>query len=88
MSDFIIHTRYCAQIFLLYIYIYMSIVPTNQTEYTLWCNKREWDFTKAGQLVGLAYCYAVIVLADNATFSLAVNRIVAFCTQAANRPHA
>ena len=32
---------------------------------------------KAGRLVGLAYCYAVIVLADNATFLLAVNRIAA-----------
>ena len=34
--------------------------------------------TKAGRLVGLADCYAAIVLADNATFLLAVNRIAAF----------
>ena len=34
--------------------------------------------SKAGRLVGLADCYAVIVLADNATFLLAVNRIAAF----------
>ena len=33
---------------------------------------------KAGRLVGLAGCYAVIALADNATFLLAVNRIAAF----------
>mgnify|MGYP001795434040 CR=1 FL=1 len=32
---------------------------------------------KAGRLVSLADCYAVIVLADNATFLLAVNRIAA-----------
>ena len=32
---------------------------------------------KAGRLVGFADCYAVIVLADNATFLLAVNRIAA-----------
>ena len=31
--------------------------------------------SKAGRLVGLADCYAVIVLVDNATFLLAVNRI-------------
>ena len=33
---------------------------------------------KAGRLVGFADCYAVIVLADNAKFLLAVNRIAAF----------
>ena len=33
--------------------------------------------TKAGRLVGFAGSYAVIVLADNATFLLAVNRIAA-----------
>ena len=32
----------------------------------------------AGRLVGLADCYAAIVLADNATFLLPVNRIAAF----------
>ena len=31
---------------------------------------------KAGRLVGLADSYAVLVLADNAKFLLAVNRIV------------
>ena len=36
---------------------------------------------KAGWLVGIADCYAVIVLANNATFLLVVNRIAAF------RPH-
>ena len=34
--------------------------------------------TKAGRLVGLSGNYAVIVLADSATFLLAVNRIAAF----------
>ena len=38
-------------------------------------------FCKAGRLVGLADCYAAIVLADNATFLLAVNRIAAFRSQ-------
>ena len=33
---------------------------------------------KAGRLVVLADCYAATVLADNATFLLAVNRIAAF----------
>ena len=33
---------------------------------------------KAGRLVGFTGCYAVIVLADNATFLLVVNRIPAF----------
>ena len=35
-------------------------------------------FTKAGRLAGLADCYAAIVLVDNATFLLAVNRIASF----------
>ena len=42
--------------------------------------------TKAGRFVGKASCYAVVVLADNATITLAVNRMVAFRTQSANRP--
>ena len=42
---------------------------------------------KAGRFVGLANWCAVIVLAANAPFILAVNRIGAFCTQAGNRPH-
>ena len=33
---------------------------------------------KAGRLVGFADCYAVIVLADNATFLFALNRMAAF----------
>ena len=37
---------------------------------------------KAGRFVGLANCCAVIALADNATFLMAVNRSVAFCIQA------
>ena len=37
-------------------------------------------YTKAGWFVGKAGCYAVVALADNATFSLAVNRMVAFQT--------
>ena len=36
------------------------------------------NIIKAGRLVGLADSYAVIVLADSATISLAVNRIAAF----------
>ena len=39
--------------------------------------------TKAGRLVGLADCYAIIALADNATFLLAVNRIAAFRSHSA-----
>ena len=39
--------------------------------------------TKAGRLVGLAGSYAVIVLADSATFLLAVNRIAAFRSHSA-----
>ena len=41
---------------------------------------------KAGRFVGLADCYAAIVLAvaDNVTFLLAVNRMVAFRSQSAN----
>ena len=34
--------------------------------------------SKAGRLVSLADCLVVIVLVDNATFLLAVNRIAAF----------
>ena len=33
---------------------------------------------KAGRFVGKAGCYAFVVLAGNATFSLAVNRMAAF----------
>ena len=36
-----------------------------------------YNLHKAGRLVGFADCYAVIALADNATFLLAVNRIAA-----------
>ena len=39
--------------------------------------------SKAGRLVGLAGSYAVIVLADNATILLAVNRIAAFRSHSA-----
>ena len=39
--------------------------------------------TKAGRLVGLADSYAVIVLADSATFLLAVNRIAALRSDSA-----
>ena len=42
--------------------------------------------TKAPLFVGKASCYGVVVLADNATITLAVNRMVAFRTQSANRP--
>ena len=42
-----------------------------------------WYNIKAGRLVGFADCYAVIVLADNATFLLAVNRIAAFRSHSA-----
>ena len=40
-------------------------------------NQTDSLICKAGRLVGLADCYAAIVLADNATFLLAVNRIAA-----------
>ena len=43
--------------------------------YRYYCQSK---ISKAGRLVGLAGCYAAIVLADNATFLLAVNRIAAF----------
>ena len=44
-------------------------------------------WSKAGRFVSSADCYAAMVLADNATFLLAVNRMVAVCTQAADRSH-
>ena len=40
---------------------------------------------KAGRFVGSVDCYAVIVLADNATFLLAVNLMVAFRPQSTNQ---
>ena len=43
-------------------------------------------YTKAGWFVGKAGWYAVVALADNATFSLAVNRMVAFESNSAYRP--
>ena len=42
---------------------------------------------KAGRFVSLVNCYAALVLADNATFLLAVNRAVAFRKIVANQPH-
>ena len=44
--------------------------------------KPDYHF-KAGRLVGLADCYAVIALADNATFLLAVSRIAAIWSHSA-----
>ena len=41
---------------------------------------------RLGGLSVKAGCYAVVVLADNATFSLAVNRTVTVRTQSGNRP--
>ena len=43
--------------------------------------------SKAGRFVGIANCYAPIVLADNTTSLLAVNRRVAHRTQAPNRSY-
>ena len=40
--------------------------------------------TKAGRLVGFADCYAVLVLADNATFLLAENRIASYRSHMCN----
>ena len=45
------------------------------------------DKHKAGWLVGLADRYAAIVLADSATFLLAVNRIAAFHSHSAITPN-
>ena len=45
--------------------------------------KLQVEKSKAGRLVGLAECYAVMVLADNAKFLLAVNRIAAFRSHSA-----
>ena len=45
-------------------------------------------FSKAGPLVGIAGCYAAIVLANNAKFLLAVNRIAAFQSHSAIIPFA
>ena len=42
---------------------------------------------KAGRLVSLAGCYAAIVIADNATFLLSVNRIAAFQPHSAIIPN-
>ena len=41
--------------------------------------------SKAGRFVGKAGCYAVAVIANNATFPLAVNRMAAFHPQSQNR---
>ena len=41
--------------------------------------------TKAGPFVGLADCCAALVVADNATFLLAVNRMAAFRQNSANQ---
>ena len=57
-----------------------------------WCYDNSYHIcnlklaAKAGRFVGKAGCYAVVVLADNATFSLAVNRTVTVRTQSGNRP--
>ena len=51
--------------------------------YRYYCQSK---ISKAGRLVGLAGCYAAIVLADNATFLLAVNRIAAFTWHSAITP--
>ena len=48
---------------------------------------QRWKKFKAGRFLSKAGCYAVVVLADNAAVSLAVNRRGVFCTQAANRSH-
>ena len=40
-----------------------------------------------GGLSAIAGCYAAVVLANHATFLLAVNRKVAFLTQCQNQPH-
>ena len=58
-----------------------------------WCYDNSYHIcnlklaAKAGRFVGKAGCYAVLVLADNATFSLAVNCMAAYRTQPANRSH-
>ena len=49
----------------------LCVPPLGQNRLTL-CPRGK---CKAGRLVGLVDCYAVIALADNATFLLAVNRI-------------
>ena len=56
-----------------------NCIPTSRHDQIVcafkYCENAEF---KAGRLVGLVDSYAVIVLADNATFLLAVNRISAF----------
>ena len=63
----------------LWLYIIYKLTSQTRTVHAL--------HTKAGRFVGLADCYAAIVLADNATFSLAVNRMVTFLPQSSNRWH-
>ena len=47
------------------------------------CGKRLY-YTQAGRFAGKARCYAIAVIADNAIFSFAVNRISAFRAQSEN----
>ena len=76
------------------LYFYKSFSDSLNNNGTQIVNK--WDINrvqlkvctgeaKAGRFVGLANCYAVIVLADNTI--LAVNSMVAFRPQSANRWH-
>ena len=54
----------------------VHIYDTNYAQ--ILCLRDRFVVAKAGRFVGLADCYAVIALADNATFLLVVNRIAAF----------
>ena len=54
----------------------------------VWLEKQNlMHSAKAGRFVGLADCYAALVLADNATFLLVVNSIIAFRQNSANQPY-
>ena len=54
----------------------------------VWLEKQNlMHSAKAGRFVGWADCYATIVLADNATFLLVINSIVASRQNSANQPY-
>ena len=54
------------------------VCQTNHNIFWVWQHTDSIVVSKAGQLVGIAGCYADIVIADNATFLLAVNHIAAY----------
>ena len=65
----------------------MPCIHLTNVSYTTKCSALNITVhVRLGGLSAKAGCYAVIALANNATFSLTVNRVVAFRTQSANWP--